>query len=209
MFWQSADGGPAERLTTAEPGTVHVPESWSPAGDALLFSVTKGSQVSLWTFSIHDRKAAPFDGVTSNVFLTDANFSPDGHWVAYQVGEAGQGEATTYVRPYPPTDDTKYQIGRGGRPLWSRDGTELFYVPAPGQFVAVKVATRPTFAFSNPVQVPRGFGVADPISPRPYDVTRDGRIVGIGSAGQDRPGGMQIDVVLNWFDDLKARVPTK
>ncbi len=30
IFWQSAVGGTAERLTKPEPGTSHVPESWSP-----------------------------------------------------------------------------------------------------------------------------------------------------------------------------------
>ena len=42
VFWQAADGGTAERLTTPDPGTSHTPESWSPDGDVLLFSATKG-----------------------------------------------------------------------------------------------------------------------------------------------------------------------
>ena len=43
------------------------PESWSPKGDRLLFSVTKGSDVSLRTFSLQDRKATPFGEVHSAV----------------------------------------------------------------------------------------------------------------------------------------------
>jgi serine/threonine-protein kinase len=212
IFWQPADGGTAERLTKPDAGTSHVPESWSPTdSDTFLFSATKGTESSLWTFSIRDRKATPFDGVKSIMFPTDAAFSPDGRWVAYQIGEAGGGEATTYVEPFPPTG-TKYQIARGGRPQWSRDGKELFYVPAPGQFMAVSVRTQPALTFSNPVAVPRGFGIADPGSPRPYDIMPDGRILGVGTSGQTAVGATgpaQIYVVLNWFDDLKARVPTK
>jgi hypothetical protein len=171
--------------------------------------VAKGSNVSLWTFSTRDRKATPFDGVTSSTFATDAAFSPDGRWVAYQVGEAGQGEGITYIQPFPP-NGTKYQIARGGRAAWSRDGRELFYVPAPAQFVAVKVSTQPTFTFTNPAPVHRGFGIADPVNPRPYDTLPDGRFVGIGTVGQPRTGSSgsaQIQVVLNWFEELKARVP--
>ncbi len=53
-----ADGTrPRERLTAALPGTSHEPESWSPAGDDLLFSVTKAARVSLWRLSMPDRKA--------------------------------------------------------------------------------------------------------------------------------------------------------
>ena len=144
-------------------------------------------------------------------FPTDAVFSPDGRWLAYQIGEPGAGEATTYVEPFPPTG-AKYQIARGGRPQWSRDGTELFYVPAPMQFMAVTVRTQPSFTFTHPVRVPRGFGIADPGSPRPYDITPDGRILGVGTAGQTSTGATeptQLHIVLNWFEELKARVPTR
>jgi eukaryotic-like serine/threonine-protein kinase len=211
VFWQPADGGSAERLTKPEPGTIHLPESWSPTRDVLLFSAAKGSDVSLWTFDVRERKATAFSDVRSTNFATDAVFSPDGRWVAYQIGEPGQAEATTYVQPFPP-NGTKYQIGRGGRPAWSRDGSELFYVPAPGQFRAVKVRTQPTFEFSNPISIPRNFGIADPINPRPYDVTPDGRFVGIGTALQAGTGSTrstQIHVVLNWFEELKVRVPAR
>jgi len=211
VFWQPADGGPAERLTKPDKDTSHVPESWSPTGDTLLFSVAKGSDTSLWTFSIGDRKATPFDDVKSTTFPTDAVFSPDGRWVAYQSAEAGQGEGTTYVQPFPPTG-TKYQIAPGGRPAWSRSGAELFYIPGPTQFMAVTVRTQPSFAFSNPVAVPRGFGTADPANQRPYDVMPDGRFVGIGVAGQTQrasPGPAQIYVVVNWSEELKQRVPTR
>ena len=39
----------------------------------------------------------------------------------------------------------------------------------------------------------------------------DGRIVGIGAIGQSKSGSgpAQIHVVLNWFEELKARVPAK
>ena len=42
IFWQPAIGGTAERLTKPDPGTSHMPESWSPDGNVLLFSATKG-----------------------------------------------------------------------------------------------------------------------------------------------------------------------
>jgi dipeptidyl aminopeptidase/acylaminoacyl peptidase len=211
VFWQPAEGGPAERLTRPQAGTSHVPESWSPTAEAFLFSVANGPETSLWMFSVRDRKALPFDDVRSLTVPTDAAFSPDGRWVAYQVGESGAVEATTYVQPFPPNGAT-YQIARGGRPLWSRDGAELFYVPAPGRLMAVTVRRQPGFSFSNPVDVPRGFGIADPATARPFDIMPDGRFVGIGISGQSQgesPGQMQIQVVLNWFEELKARVPVK
>jgi eukaryotic-like serine/threonine-protein kinase len=207
IFWQPADGGTAERLTKPDPGVSHLPESWSPDGGTLLFSAMKGTDVSLWMLGLSDRKTAPFGDVRSINFPSEAVFSPDGRWVAYQVGDSIQAEATTFVQPFPP-NGTKYQIARGGRPVWSRDGAELFLVPAPGQFMVVRVTTRPTFTFSTPTLIPRGFGVADPLSPRPYDVLPDGRTVGVAfaaSIGATRAA--EIQVVTNWFEELKARAP--
>ena len=99
--------------------------------------------------------------------------------------------------------------------MWSRDGKELFYVPAPGRFSVVAVKTAPIFTVTSPVEVPRGFGSAGPTDPRTFDIMPDGRIVGVVTAGQSQSGSpaqtqvQQIQVVLNWFEELKSKVPTK
>jgi serine/threonine-protein kinase len=207
IFWQSVSGGAAERLTRPEPGTSHAPESWSPRGDVFLFSVMNGSDSSLWTFSVRDRKASPFGNVISRGTPTNAVFSPDGRWVAYQTGESGTGEAILYVQPFPPTGD-KFEIARGGRPMWSPDGKELFFVPAPSQFRAASVRTAPTFAVTGAVNVPRRFGLAPPGNPRPYDILPDGRFVAVDVASEVAASrAPQIQVVLNWFEELKAKAP--
>ena len=209
IFWQSVDGGQAERLTRPEPGTVHTPESWEPRRDVLLYSATRDVETTLWTLSTSNRAASRFGDVTSVGMPTNAVFSPDGRWIAYQLGEADTAEGWTYVQPFPSTG-TKHQIARGGRPGWSQHGTdlELFFVPAPGQFMAVTVRTQPTFGFTNPVNVPRRFAIAFPGNPRPYDVLPDGRFVTVGAASEPgEQGPPQIQVVLNWFEDLKRKHP--
>ena len=79
--------------------------------------------------------------------------------------------------------------------------------------MAVSVTTRPTFTFGNPVPVPRPFAAGRPEFERNYDITLDGkRFLGVVAAGQTAsgaPAAPQIQVVLNWFEELKARVPTK
>ena len=215
VFWQPAIGGTAERLTKPEPGTSHTPESWSPDGEVLLFSATKDLISSLWTFSLKDRKATLFSDVKGSSLPTNAMFSPDGRWVAYQIGQLGVTEGTTYVQPFPPDGSIHLITQRGGRPLWSRDGKELFYVPTSGSFMVVAVKAAPSFTFTSPVSVPRGFGGAPPNSPRTFDIMPDGRIVGLVTTGQSQNGSpvqaqlQQIQVVLNWFEELKSKVPTK
>jgi eukaryotic-like serine/threonine-protein kinase len=213
IFWQAADGGVAERLTRPAPSESHAPESWSPKGDTFLFSITKGSDVSLWTFSLQDRKATPFGGVHSSN-PTNAAFSPDGKWVAYASTE--RGIATIYVQPFPATG-IKYQLFAKGsdsphHPRWSPDGKELFYDPRITGFEAVSVTTQPAFAFGNAVAVPKLFLMAGAGLRTPYDIAPDGRLVGRITAGQMenvRSQTDQIQVVLNWFTELQQRVPTR
>jgi hypothetical protein len=219
IFWQPADGkGTAERLTKPDQGASHAPESWSPTGDRFLFSTTKGSDVSLWTYSVRDRNATAFGDVHSS-FPTGALFSPDGRWVAYTTSERSMTTMTIYVQPYPATG-AKYQLfvkGSSSTPAntphkvaWSPNGKELFYVPRLGGFEAVSVTTQPTFAFGNAVTVPRPFQPGPPNSRTLYDITPDGKFVGLMPAGRTPSGDFtapQIQVVLNWFEELRARVP--
>ena len=211
LFWQPADGsGTAERLTKAGQGESHVPESWSPDGNTLLFTVMKGTDVSVWTLSLHDRKIGPFGGIRSTD-QTGALFSPDGRWVAYHATE--QNSTTVYVQPFPATG-ARYQLVKRTsdaphHALWSPDGKEIFFIPTVGVLEAVSVTTRPAFAFGKPVAVPRPFLAGPPSARRNFDITPDGRFVATIAAGATSSGPAatpEVQVVLNWFEELKARV---
>ncbi len=219
IFAQRADGiGPAERLTTPESGAAHVAESWSAKGD-LLFTATKGPDTTLWTYSARDRTSRPFAAVRSSRQPTNAAFSPNGAWVAYQSNETGT--SAIYVQPFPPTG-SRFQASVSAaqddphHPLWSRDGTELFYVAGVNRFVAMPVTERSGLSFSNPVPIQIGawkntFG--GPTTIRNYDVSSDGkRFIGVVASAVTDSGELrapQIQVVLNWLEELKQRVPTR
>jgi hypothetical protein len=141
---------------------------------------------------------------------TTATFSPDGRWVVYSSYATTDATGPVYVQPYPATG-ARYEIAMTAHhPLWSPNGKELFYVPVVGQFFVVSVTTEPSFTFSIPVPVPRGFPLANPRTPRTFDITPDGKFVGVITSGssQTQAGAPpQIQVVLNWFEELKTRVP--
>jgi hypothetical protein len=89
---------------------------------------------------------------------------------------------------------------------------ELIYSPRPGQLVAVSVTAQPAFTFGNPVPMARAFADRGSGFERNNDVTLDGkRFLGVVAAGQTTASGApavsQIQVVLNWFEELKTRVP--
>jgi serine/threonine-protein kinase len=219
IFWQRADvSGTAERLTRAEPGAAHIPQSWSK-NDILLFDVRKDSTVSLWTFSLSDKKTAAFGGVQSSD-PTGAVFSPDGRWVAYSAKTLARTAAQShyiYVQPFPATGEVNQisvETDDGHHPLWSLDGKELFFI-GPGRFNGVGITTQPKFEMGRPVVIARGFTQGNGASgERSYDVSRDGqRFIGVVIASDPgRPAsfaGPQINVVTNWFEELKQRVPVK
>ncbi len=216
IFWQRADGTTAaERLTTPDDkDTAHVPESWAPDGKTLLFSVAKGPSYSLAAWSLPDKKVTPFGGIQS-IQPPAAAFSPDGKWVAYSVDVSGSISGPLFVQPFPATGAT-YPISKGGglHATWSPDGKELIYSPGPGQLVAVSVTTRPAFTLGNPVPMPQVFLERGPMFQRNNDITLDGkRFLGVvpaasGATGASgAPGAPQIQVVLNWFEELKMRAP--
>jgi Tol biopolymer transport system component len=217
IFSQLADGtGLPERLTTPEKGKTHLPLSWSPNDETLLFSEIPSSGPasgvsSLWTFSRESRKAAPFGGVQTST-LIGAVFSPDGRWVAYSSGEAGR--VTVYVQPFPATG-AKYQLSpknneQPHHQVWSPDGKELFYNARPNGFDVVSVTTQPTFAFGNPTAVPAPFQTGPVASVRSFDITPDGGFVGLVTPGVTAGDPAQeIQVVVNWHEELKRRLPTR
>jgi eukaryotic-like serine/threonine-protein kinase len=209
IFAQPADGsGVAVRLTRPEQATAHFPESWASHGDTLLLSMTRsGHGTSLWSFSLRDNKAEPFGGIQygkSVAALVRAAFSPDARWVAYS------DEGGVYVQPFPATG-AKYLLVPGHSPVWSRDGKRLFFVTA-GSVSVVPVATVPGFSFGSPTEVVGGrlqllTGLN---TARKYDVGPDDTIVGMmepSDASKGSSTAPQINVVLNWFEELKERAP--
>jgi hypothetical protein len=161
---------------------------------------------------LRERKTTEFGSVTSGALPT-AMFSRDGRWLAYSSSDSGTAGTHVYVQPFPATG-ARYRVfakaaDNPHHPLWSPDDKELFYIPRVGGFEAVKVITQPTFDLGNAVQIPRVFPTAPPTTPRPFDITPTGRIVSVIARGQTTAASApsMIHVVLNWFDELTARVP--
>jgi serine/threonine-protein kinase len=218
LWWQPADGGVAERLTKPVDGEEHVPEAWSSDGKHLLFSVTKGRtwpprsvglSYSLRVLTLADRTITPFGSMTSREPFR-AVFSPNGRWVAYMlvVDSPDSPNRGVFVEPFPPTGQ-RHQAprtkGRDYHPVWSRDGTRLFYVAdGPEPLASVPITNGSGVVFGVPEElsvIPR----LQSWQPRGYDVLPDGRFV---SVSLDE-GAPEIHVVLNWTEELKRLVPGK
>jgi Tol biopolymer transport system component len=204
LFWQRADGsGGLERLTTSEYS--QIPKSWSPDGQLLAFTqADPSSGLDIWVLRMGDRKAQPF--IQTQGSQSVPQFSPDGHWLAYVSDESGRPEI--YVQPYPGPGG-KWQIStEGGKePVWNRNGRELFYRSG-NKMMAVEIATHPSFVAGKPRMLFEGPYLATPLTSPYYDVAPDGqRFLMLKPTGQAQAAPTQINVVLNWTEELKRHVP--
>ena len=199
---QLADGsGPMEHLTVPTPHA-QMPQSLTPDGGVVAFNEFG----DLWMLQIEDdREPQPF--LISPNAEFHPKFSPDGKWIAYVSDELGPRHV--YVSPYPKAD-VKYLVSEGevgAQPVWSPDGTELFYRSG-DQMMTVSVETEPTFRAGRPEVLFEGKYVNSRINPwNPYyDISADGQRFLMIKDVEGRTG--QINVIVNWSEELKRLVPS-
>jgi len=208
VYWQRADGsGTPEPLAEAAERLLW-PRSFSPDGRHLLLSeTTYPCDIHLLELGNESEPSYLLGAPSFDEFNPEV--SPDDRWLAYESDESGRDEI--YVRPFPDVSSGRWQISTAGgtRPLWSRDGRELFYLAAPGTVMAVPILdTTAGFSAGRPEMVIEGDYVAGAAG-RTYDVSPDGRrflmVKDVESDGDAPPA--QIVIVQNWHEELKRLVP--
>ncbi len=103
--------------------------------------------------------------------------SPDGLWTAFDSSESGRREV--YVQPLPEGPKRQVSIGGGKMPVWSRDGSELFYAARDGMLMSVALRhAAGGLEIAEPKSLfPLQLGVSGEIQfqRHPYDVSPDGQ----------------------------------
>jgi hypothetical protein len=215
LYAQQANGTGVAELLVRSPQEL-TPYSMTPDGKRMV--VREGNFATS-----RDLALVHLDGTPRTEPLLHASFyeengeiSPDGRWLAYQSNESGQSEI--YVRPFPNVESGRWQVSTTGgqQPVWARNGRELFYIdPKLEVMTAVAVQAGVTFSSGAPT---KGFDVRPYFIStlgRAFDVSLDGRSflmirraaqVGDRLTSQPLPS---MTVVLNWFEELNARVPVK
>ena len=223
LFIQAADGtGVAERLTTgadsqlpafvAPDGTgvvgwVNAPKT---RGDIVWFPL-KASASGSGSSLVSGARLSSVEPLVQTVAIEfNPDISPDGRYLAYQSNESGRDEI--YVRPFPRVNDGRWQVSTDGgtRPVWARNGRELFYVDLANTLTAVPVQTSgTTFAAGNPAKLFETASAASLTSFRDYDVAPNGQrfLMIKENAARDQKPTRGMVVVQNWFEVLKAKVP--
>jgi serine/threonine-protein kinase len=211
LYWQRADNSaPAERLVKVEPGIVPQPEAWTPDAMTLIYNARVARRTGgLATFTLGtDQQPKALISSASNPSL-----SFDGKWLAYFSNESGGfNRGSVFVEPFP-RNGGKNQITMNGglSPVWSRDGKQLYYISQPDmQLMSVDIQrTEPSLMLGKTTPLPiKGIITG---GPRDYDVTADGKtfvlVLPQSQAQTSKAPPDEINITLNWFEELKQRVP--
>jgi Tol biopolymer transport system component len=148
VYQKTATGAGPEELLLKSGAGANV-NHWSPDGKYILFfRAAARTNQDIWILPLtSDRKPQIY--LQTEFIEGEAQFSPDGRWIAYTSNETGRFEV--YVQPFP-TTGAKYQVSTSGgrQPFWRRDGKELFFVSDDRRFFAVDVQTGSTFQVGTP-----------------------------------------------------------
>jgi Tol biopolymer transport system component len=191
LYLKDSDGARDEKNIVHDE-VPNFPSDWSRDGKYILY------------FRFTDLWFTPFPELKSSLFmkapsaLRNAQFSPDGKWVAYASNESGKWEI--YVTSFPDARG-RWQVSSSGgeQPRWRGDGKELFYLSLDGKMMAAPVTLGTNFDAGTPVALFQS-------TPRQpvlvfdffvYDVSRDGQRFLINT--QVKPAeSAPMSVILNW-----------
>ena len=215
LFSRQADGtGADERLLSRAKNLIDLhADGWSPDGSHVLFTeVSPASPINQCAIG-----ETPIERSSDVGVLVKSDFcnqfsalSPNRLWMAYQ---SNVGREEIYVERYPELG-SKQQISTDGgvRPLWSRNGRELFFGGLDGrQMFVVPVQSGTTLVAGRPQVLFEAAMIAPAVGSRTYDLAPDGRFIVILRAEEKTGSGTAPGLILvqNWFEELKRLLPTR
>ena len=196
LYVKNSDGAHDERSIVPDDEMTDFPSDWSRDGKHILYY--RGPD--LWFVTLPDLKSSLFLKAPSA--LRNAQFSPDGKWVAYASNETGKWEI--YVTSFPDARG-RWQVSAGGgeQPRWRGDGKELFYLSVDRKMMAAPVTMASNFDAGTPVALfqttPRQPVLVSDLFG--YDVRRDGQRFLINTQLKQAESA-PMSVILNWPSKL-------
>ena len=199
----AAGPGDSARLLE-QPGLGIFPMSWSRDGKFILY-VAGGAAIArsdLWVMPLFGDKK-PFQFLATPSVQNQAQFSPNGKWIAYISNKSGTFEI--YVTSFP-VRGAEIRVSESGGmwPRWGSDGREIFYLTPDNILTGVTVdedssgfrvtAGRPLFRVRPHPQVSLG--------QYPYAISPNSQRFLVNTFIEETTS-MPITLFLNWPEELK------
>ncbi|MBF8296209.1 MAG: Protein kinase protein [Bacteroidetes bacterium] len=201
VYSVSTDGsGMAEKVFDQEGNPA--PGSWSPDGKRLAYVIlSKDTKTDIWVYANGNTPTKePFVATRANE--SSPQISPDGNWLAYVSDESG--EAEVYVQPFP-AGKGKWRVSKtgGSQPHWGPDNRRLWFLRGE-EIIAVPVEIGSS-AVGRTMTIGKEERVRTVESIQNFDIAKNGTLVftqrGVGTQPK------KLNVVLNWFEEWKKKVP--
>jgi len=214
VYWKAANGTGEDELIGSGPVAGTEPYAWSVDGKTLVtMEFIQGFDYNIGSLSMEGDH--PHKSLLQEKYIeSQPQISPDGRWMAYMAIESDGLEV--YVRPFPNVYKGRWQVSKDGgdSPLWSPDGKELFY-RKDDEVIAVAVETEPIFKIGRSKVLFRGDYVPmrlndlhswdiDPIGKR-FLMMKDSA----GDSTTEETSRPRINIIANWFEELKERLPAR
>ncbi len=186
---------------------ISYPTGWHPDGSGIFFFYF-GNPKSDIQFIAVDGATPPRAIAPDDSAQWGAVMSPDGRWLAFVSNESGEDEV--FVRSWS-RPAAKWQVSRSGgtKPVWARDGKELFYTRG-RKLLSVAVDLRGPDFSAGPArelfELPVTRGAPKELTN--YDVSGDGQRFLTTRIADERAEIEHIDLVLSWSEELRRLVPT-
>jgi eukaryotic-like serine/threonine-protein kinase len=227
IYWTSSERTPSAINRKAANGLGEVESLGSLPNFLCPFSYVGDEKILLWEGAYSPQRTSIVElfikgGLVRKPLLEGKHFvqhpqiSPNGKWLAYASNEFGPNEV--YVCPFPDVNGGTRKVSTNGGygPLWSPKGREIFYRSSES-VMAIPVETEPTFKLVSQAKAifkdrffSKTWGAA--IYPM-WDIhPKDNRFLMVKeteSTASATGGTRKINIVLNWFEDLKKLVPVK
>ncbi|MGI8989512.1 MAG: winged helix-turn-helix domain-containing protein [Bryobacteraceae bacterium] len=198
--------------------------SISPDGRTIAFVRTgKDKGFEIWTLPLdlndpdHPKAGKPEPLARESLSQVDPAFSPDGRWIAYVSTNGGGKGGQITVRPFPSESSAgRWSVSEsesGAKfPVWSRNRRELFYLNSDNRIMVVRyTANHDSFILEKP----RQWSPALLFRPNNnalwnLDITPDGRrfVVLAPPESGSEPNTVHATILLNFFDELRRRLPS-
>jgi len=190
----------AEEAERETPNTKFT-QDWSKDGRFLLFlEIDPKTGRDLWAMPVTGSDRKPIRVAKTAFEEQSGQFSPDGHWIAYETNESGQFQVV--VQPFPePTGRWPVSIDGGTQARWRADGKELYFIAPDGKLMAVSIAVEgQKFAAGPPVALFPALPVTGSGANRQeYAISGNGRFL-VNQAAETSIA-TPITVILNWHPE--------
>ena len=203
LAWQRSDGG-GESQNMLATDLTSWPVSWHDTTIAY-YEISPETGRDIWVYT--EGEAQPRSFQQSRFNERSPMLSPDGRWIAYVSNESGRDEV--YAKEVA-GDGRQHTISNGGgsEPVWSTDGTELFYRSGEWLF-AVPIEAGDDLRVGSPGALFQGSFKFEPLGGNQmYAVTADGQHFLMIDEGEAPRGTDSLHLVLDFASELTSTEPT-